>query len=420
MYDMIHPAIPSIPARPAACRPAGNRRRVALLFNANKAYGRDIIAGVASYVRTQDLPWELYLDDDFRCRPEGVAGWEGDGVIADFDDPAVAAALGGSRATVVAVGGSYHDASQYPPNIPYVATDNAALVRQAYHHLIETGLRQFAMLSVPASHDKRWACERELAFTHLMRRDGLPAVIHRGAGGGIGEASGGMAALVSWLRALPKPVGIVAVTDARARLLIQACMAAGLQVPSQVAVIGIDNDPLARALCEVPLSSVMQGSEEMGRTAAGLLHRLLQGQQAGAQRVVVPPAGVNVQASCSFRPDSHPYVTRALHFIRHHAHRGIKSEQVAYHVGLSRSGLDAHFRRELGHSVHEELLRYKLEAAQRYLAAGNVKIAEVAQRCGFTSVQYLYTVFARELGCTPRAYQERMQEARNQAWGAVA
>jgi LacI family transcriptional regulator len=35
--------------------------------------------------------------------------------------------------------------------------------------------------------------------------------------------------------------------------------------------------------------------------------------------------------------------------------------------------------------------------------------AEVAIQCGFTSLQYMYAVFRRELDCTPREYQERLQ-----------
>ena len=84
---------------------------------------------------------------------------------------------------------------------------------------------------------------------------------------------------------------------------------------------------------------------------------------------------------------------------------GIKTEQVADYVGVSRSLLEEHFRRELQRTVHQEILRHKLEAAQALLAGRQASSAEVAIRCGFTSLQYMYAVFRRELGCTPREYQ---------------
>ena len=118
--------------------------RIALLFNANKIFDREVIAGVAAYLSSTRASWDLFLEEDFRLRLPGIEHWQGDGIIADFDDPAVAAALSRSRIPVVAVGGSYEDEAAYPLGVPYVATDNFKLIRLAYDHLIEAGLRRFA------------------------------------------------------------------------------------------------------------------------------------------------------------------------------------------------------------------------------------------------------------------------------------
>ena len=97
---------------------------------------------------------------------------------------------------------------------------------------------------------------------------------------------------------------------------------------------------------------------------------------------------------------------RARHFIRQNACYGIKGDQVAAYVGVSRSSLESYFQQELGRSVHDEILRHKLEAATSLLARGDCSTADVALRCGFTSVQYLLSVFKRELACTPREYRD--------------
>jgi LacI family transcriptional regulator len=99
---------------------------------------------------------------------------------------------------------------------------------------------------------------------------------------------------------------------------------------------------------------------------------------------------------------------RALQYIRHYACQGVKTEQVAAHVRLSRSSLEACFRQELGRSVHDEIIAYKLARAQALLADASFPAADVAQQAGFGTAQYLNTVFKRELGCTPRAYQEAL------------
>ena len=183
----------------------------------------------------------------------------------------------------------------------------------------------------------------------------------------------------------------------------------GIAVPEQVALIGIDNDPLTRTLTRVPLSSVIQGTAEMGRTAAHLLHQMLHGARMGATRVIVPPEGINVMASSMHEPMRHPQVMQALYFIRQYACQGIRTEQVADYVGVSRSSLESNFKRELGHSVHDDILQFKLDAARHILEQDQSSISDIAVNCGFTSVQYMHAVFRRELGCTPHEYRERAQ-----------
>lgn len=392
------------PTQPAAEPPV---HRVALLFNASKVYDREIIAGIADYLNGTRAAWDLFLEEDFVCRLNGIADWQGDGIIADFDDPEVARALAGSPLPVVAVGGSYADEREYPPGVPYVATDNRKLVRLAYDHLIEAGLRHLAFYGLPPDPGRRWAREREEACLAVARADGIEPHVYRGLATRATDWSEATAGLVAWLRALPKPVGIIAVTDARARQLLQACAAAGMAVPEEVALIGIDNDPLTRTLARIPLSSVMQGTAEMGRTAAHLLHQMLSGVRLGALRVVVPPAGIHALASSQPATLGHPRVMRALLFIRQYACQGIRTEQVADYVGVSRSTLESHFRRERQRSVHDEILRHRIEAACALLREGTESVTEIARRCGFSSLQYMHAVFRRELDCTPRDYQER-------------
>jgi LacI family transcriptional regulator len=177
-----------------------------------------------------------------------------------------------------------------------------------------------------------------------------------------------------------------------------------------VALIGIDNDPLTRSLTRVPLSSVIQGTETMGRTAARLLHQMLHGMPSTGTQILIPPDAINVQASSLHQPLGNPYVMQALLFIRQYACQGIKTAQVAGYVGVSRSSLEAHFRTERGCSVHDEILRFRLAAAARGLERADLAIADIARNCGFKSAQYLHTVFRREFGCTPRQYQQEERD----------
>lgn len=380
--------------------------RVALLFHASKVYDREIITGIGDYVNQTRVAWDLFLEEDFRFRLDGIHDWEGDGIIADYDDPAVAQALAGVRVPVIAVGGSYEDSACYPANVPYVATDNRELVAHAMNHLVESGLSRFACYSMPESPLNRWAQEREKAFTAWLVRDGLSSEIHRGLATSAPTWGSATRKLLSWLQSLPKPIGIVAVTDARARQVLQACIVGGISVPDEVAIIGIDNDTLGQHLTRIQLSSVSQGTHAMGYRAAHLLHQALGGAPMSGVRVVVPPASVHSRASTARDVAHSAPVMRALHYIRQYACQGIKTEQVAEAVGLSRSSLEMYFRRDLKRSVHDQILQRKLKQCFELLAHTDTGIAEIALASGFRSVQYLNAVFRREVGSTPAVWRE--------------
>ena len=380
--------------------------RIALLFNASKPFDREIMAGIAAYQGSTRVDWDVFLAEDFRLRLSGIEHWQGDGVIADFDDPAVAAALSRSRVPVVAVGSSHASDDAYPDGVPYVAADNFKLIKLAHDHLIEAGLRRFAMLSVPDVMEERWAQERERAFCSLMHGEQMDAEIFRGGATSASSWHEALQGQIAWLRSLPKPIGIIAVTDARARQLMQACSLAGIDVPGEVALIGIDNDPLAGSFTRIPLSSVVPGAHEMGLTAAHLLDRMLNGVRLPPTRILVPSSRINACASSQHQRGIDPRVMKARHFIGQNVAQGIKTNDVAEYVGVSRSTLEACFRQELGCTVHDEVLRYRLVAAKKGLENGE-RIADVALACGFGTVQYMNVVFKRELGITPRLWRDR-------------
>jgi LacI family transcriptional regulator len=72
---------------------------------------------------------------------------------------------------------------------------------------------------------------------------------------------------------------------------------------------------------------------------------------------------------------------------------------------LSRSTLQRRFRQFLGHSVHDEIVRVRLNRAQELLAETDLPLSLVAQRSGFNHQEYLGAVFRARLGRTPASYR---------------
>ncbi|WNN44366.1 MULTISPECIES: D-xylose utilization transcriptional activator XylR [Winslowiella] len=385
------------------------RFRITLLFNANKVYDRQVVEGVGEYLQASQSDWDIFIEEDFRCRIDNIREWLGDGVIADYDDKQIESLLQQVDVPIVGVGGSYHRAEDYPP-VHYIATDNAALIESAFLHLKEKGVHRFAFYGLPLSSGKRWAQEREHAFRQRVAQERYQGVVYQGMETAPENWQHAQNRLADWVQTLPPQTGIIAVTDARARHLLQVCEHLKIPVPEKLCVIGIDNEELTRYLSRVALSSVAQGSRQMGYQAAKLLHRLLDKQALPLQRILVPPVKVIERRSTDYRSLYDPAVIQAMHYIRFNACKGIKVEQVLDAVGMSRSNLEKRFKDETGETIHALIHSEKLEKARSLLVSSSLSINEISQMCGYPSLQYFYSVFKKSYAATPKEYRERFGE----------
>jgi LacI family transcriptional regulator len=381
--------------------------RVCLLFNANKGYDRQIIVGIGEYLQLSHCKWELLIEEDFTSNLNRLSVGDVDGVIADFDNPENERFLDGLDAPVVGVGSSYENEEDYPAS-PYVGTDNRKIIEMAVNHLKSKGLERFAFYGIAPTPCNRWSQEREKAFISLMRDYGYQSNVFRG--GSIIPVcwNHDMYRLSDWLQTLPKPIGIVAVTDSRARLLIQACEKLNILIPDQVSLIGIDNDELVNSLTSISLSSVGQGCKEMGYRAAKTLHNIIKSGQNTKTRkpVLVGPSRIYERQSTDYISTHDPHVIQALHYIRQRACTGIKVEQVLDFVGISRSNLETRFKKELNHSIHHQIYNAKLAKAKTLLQTTDLKISEISSVCGYPSLQYMYAVFKKALNTTPKEHRD--------------
>lgn len=188
--------------------------------------------------------------------------------------------------------------------------------------------------------------------------------------------------LAAWLRTLPNPVGIMGCYDYRARHVLEACKTAGLRVPDDVAVVGVDNDVVCE-LADPPQTSIEQGKFQIGYAAAALLDRMMDGHEPEARRVVVPPVGLVMRQSTDLFHVPDPMVADAMRIVREKACRGVQADQVADRLRVSRSTLDKRFRHHVGRPVDQEIRRVRLERAKELLARTDLSPADVARESGF-------------------------------------
>ena len=380
-------------------------RHVALIVDAAKPYDRKIISGVAQYVKEQGN-WSLYVEEDPLQKLPDLRSWQGNGIIANFDDRRVAAAVRGLKVPVVGVGGGY---GWYDPatRIPYFASGDEAIARLAADHLIERGFRRLAFYGYPRTRIIRWSEERARAFQKRAHESGISCSIYTGRHGTARKWTELQRGLTAWVDSLEKPVGLMACNDVRARHVLEACRALGVRVPEDVAVIGVDNDEMICDLTDPPLSSIEQGARRMGYEAATLLDQLMDGKKPPQLRFVVEPVGVIARRSTDILAIEDPDVATAVHYIRKHACERILVSDVVNQVGVSRSTLKTRFKAAMGRTVHAEIQHVQLERAKQLIADTDLPLKQIAVQAGFQYVQYLTKLFRRRVGQTPARFRRQ-------------
>ena len=380
---------------------------MAVVVDPSLPYDREIAKGVAQYAREVG-DWRLYVEEEEARRLPDFAAWSGQGIIASFDDPRVAQAVVAARLPVVAVGGG---GGAYDPKsgIPYVNTDNQAIATLAAEHLLERALQHFGYYGLRSSPATVWSGARGAAFERRIAKAGKQCAVlvarHDSTRWELLQQE-----LSAWLAALPKPVGIMACDDVRARHVLEACRSLSLRVPHDVAVIGVDDDEFVCELSDPPLSSVAQAARKIGHEAARNLDRLMrpdrtQEQQGRAvpARAVVPPIGVVARRSTDTLAVEDPAVARVIRTIRERAFGPLSIAELVAASGLPRWQVEKRFRKLVGRSISDDVFAVRLAEARRLVTTTDLPLKSVALRAGFRSIAYMTTVFRRHFGTTPAA-----------------
>jgi AraC family transcriptional regulator len=102
---------------------------------------------------------------------------------------------------------------------------------------------------------------------------------------------------------------------------------------------------------------------------------------------------------------THQQTRRVLDYVQAHLDQPLSLEALAQQTGYNPYHFTRLFRRAMGESPHQFVLRLRVEQAQRLLAETSLPLAEIAAACGFAHQSHLTQVFKRYLGLTPRAYR---------------
>jgi LacI family transcriptional regulator len=383
-------------------------RQVAVLIDGSKPYDRKVIGGISSYAQQRGR-WSLYVEENPIQKLSILRAHRWDGVIANFDDRRIAAIVSSLRVPVVAVGGM-HGWYDRRWGIPYIATDDDAVASLAFDHLSDRGFTQFAFCGFAHTKVNGWSAGRARRFKSLVQQAGLRCWVYNGRCATMRNWDQLQDELASWLASLPKPVGLMACNDARARHVLEACRRSSLRVPEDVALVGVDDDPVLCELTDPPLTSIDPGAHRVGEKAARVLADLMAGKRLRRTWFVVEPKGLVARKSSDIIAVKDPDVAAALAFVRTHACDGVHVDDVLKHVSIARATLHRRFHAVLGRSIHEEIQRVRLERARHLVADTDIPLKQVVAMTGFKQRTYFTVVFRQYFGRTAAEYRRRAKK----------
>ena len=297
------------------------------------------------------------------------------------------------------------------PEVPLVrvAGDNPAIGHLAAEHFNARDFRHAAFFSVRHNHTHDLRLE---GFRSAWRGENVESWLWPDVAGSRPDDWSRMGTwLTDLLLKAPKPLAVFAWNDYDATHVLSACRSAGLKVPEEVAILGVDDN---KVICEhqsVPLSSIAHDHERVGYMAAATLERLMSGGTAPQPLVRVKPRGIVTRASTDTFAVNDPALRPAIDFIEENLDRPFGAAQIAEALGVPRIRLDRLFAAKLGHSAGAEIARRRIAAAERLLSATKLSLDQIAKACGYCHASFLIRSFKKATGETPTEWRRRRKDA---------
>ena len=370
-------------------------------------YDHRLLQGIATYAAQHR--WHLAAHSIIH---EKVIpwGWEGDGVLAWL-------AAGDDLAHFVAsVKKPAVDFSMRRPHLPFahVVQDHAKTGQLVAGHFLARGLRHFGFYS----DSENWSqLGRGEGFVKALEAAGHQCEWLRWReaqdhGPGRSEWLRRRAWLLAQLSRAPKPFAIFTANGSLAVEVQELCAEAGIAMPGQVAIVGIEDYLLSVGATNRSISGVDTNLEEQGYQGAAMLDRLMRGGKMPSQPVRIAPAGVITRKSSDILAVNHHGVARGLHFIAEHYGESNSVDDVARAAGMSRRGLHQAFCEHAGSTPGDKLRTTRLDCAKRLLAGSEEKIESVAQQSGYPNLNTFFIAFRKTEKTTPAEFRKIARRGR--------
>jgi LacI family transcriptional regulator len=373
-------------------------KRIVLLLETSREFGRQLIIGIAHYARLNG-PWTFYKEPiDLKSSIPHLTSWKPDGIIMR-DSLVTQELLKLKIPTILAI----HDSS-YLKDLPIIKTDSCSIAGMASKHFIAKGYKNLAFCGFD-NYD--WSEGRKYFFNRFNSEAGFkthnflqPKNI-KNQGWEKEQRH-----VIRWIKDLPKPVGIFACNDDRGQNILEVCKLLNLKVPEDVAVVGVDNDPMICEIGDPPLTSIALNVESAGFEAARLLDQLIRKKKIAGRQIMVTPSHIVQRQSSDILAVNDTEVAAAIHYIKKNAKNKILVSDVVKTTTISRRTLEKRFKKIIHRSIYNEIRQVRVEWISKLLIETALPISQIISLFDFTDGEHISRYFKKEKGISLREFRK--------------
>ena len=392
--------------------------QVALLLPTSVKTCRELLRGILQYVHFHG-PWNVHLiegreGEQKMLHPET---WDCTGIIGTLNSIGPARRLLAAHVPAICTNRTDEFINPKHPlsRLSCVVCDSRPIGQRAADYFL--GLKFVHFAFVGQVNSAKWSEERKTAFIEQLRQEGISCEVYTVSSASARKDFGlEQRDLCNWLKGLTKPVAIFAANDVRGRQVLDSCTKAGIAVPQEVAVLGVDNDELLCETSSPQMSSIQMSTEQAGFEAARVLDGMMRGRQHGKFKQTVITYGFShivTRSSTATVLVSDALVARTLEFIRINANIPVKVEDLVQHLHASRRSLETRFKSVMGRTVYAEIMRLRLERVQTLLRETPMSVEAIADSCGFNDASHLGKMFRQHFDMTLSAYRRQTLEPKD-------
>ena len=386
--------------------------RLLIISDFTESFSHKLLAGIVDYSRRKEQWIVRRMPPSYKAQI-GIQGllrlskeWDIDAILGQFEPTDDLSTLTNNGIVVVA-----QDFKQRFTTVPNVTGDYIGTGKMAARFFIDRGFKNFGFFGF---NDVCWSDERCEGFRREVEAAGFGSSFYAYRMQEIDMVWYYQRnRLREWLQSIPKPIAIMACDDNQGENLIEACHSIGVKIPSEVSVMGVDNDETLCSLGSTTLSSIQVDIEEGGRQTAALLERLVTDPAAPAEDVVLQPMKIVNRMSTAAFATQDQQILRAILFIHRNVRKKISVADVTAEAALSRRLLERRFKDVTGKTLYEYITELKLKDFAEQLVETDEQVMTIALSMGENDTKSISRRFKQLYGCTPLQWRENQRKKPN-------